>query len=256
MILARTGVTLLIVKGLVSIRQQLMNVEQETVLVTGAKLAGIVVQLKQARVEGAVRAGCPDILAWLQVRGQQVNRSAEIRGTEIRGLARAAVKIRRANPLRGKIRPGMVRGTIGVLEGNAVKGHGVLTVLESAEIGLALPEADPVRIEAERTGRQIQNLGEIRDRRHEVPDELSADLRFGGCCVERVSGRRELRCHRSNRLNRDCLGHVLNAQGDGDIPGKLLPNTAGGGKSGRRCLDCICATGQVGGRKMTVRIGG
>ncbi len=63
--------------------------------------------------------------------------------------------------------------------------HRVVAVGETAEESLALPEADAVRIEAERARRLLQNLGEIRNRRHEVLDESGADLRFGGSRIER-----------------------------------------------------------------------
>ena len=68
----------------------------------------------------------------------------------------------------GKLAQEWCVGRVGVFERNAVERHRVLAVRETAEVGLALPEADSVGIEAERAGRLLNDFGEIRDRRHEV----------------------------------------------------------------------------------------
>jgi len=65
-------------------------------------------------------------------------------GPDRGGGAGAAVKIGPADPLGREEDPGVVCGGVGVVERNAVEGHGVLAVGEAAEISLAVAEARTV----------------------------------------------------------------------------------------------------------------
>src|SRR5579872_2614936 len=130
-----------------------MQIHRQAVPVAWAELPRVVVQLQQSSRERAVRTRDADILSLRHVRRQQVNRATEIGGTEIGSLSRAAVEIHAAYPLRREISPGMMRGRVGVLEGNAVERDRVLAVLKAAEIDFGLAQPDPVGVQTERARR-------------------------------------------------------------------------------------------------------
>ena len=215
--LAITGVALLVVIRLIPVRCHPVDVEQDGIPLFGAKQAGLDIERDQLCVERAVRNRAANIGVGLQFRRLHIDGSAEVCGAEIRGLARATVEVRRTDPLPGKAGPGMMRRTVGVFERNAVERKCVLAVGETAEEGLTLPEADSVRIEAERARRLLDNLGEIRHRGHEIRDHRTADLRLGGSRVERIAGRSRFHRHRYRFLNRDRLRNGVHVKRDRDI---------------------------------------
>ena len=76
------GHTLLIVVSLVSVRQQLVDVYGERVVLVGAELAGIGIQGQHAGVERAVGRRCANIRLIRDAAREQVDGAAVIRGSD------------------------------------------------------------------------------------------------------------------------------------------------------------------------------
>ncbi len=247
------------VVGLIAIRQQLVNVEEQTAFRARPELTGIVVHLQQARVEGTVRSGRADVLTALHFRRQQVDRSAKIGGSEGRSFAGATVEIRSAQPLRREIRPGVMGGAVGVFKRNAVESHGVLAVLKAAKISFALAQADAVWIETEGAGREIDHLGEIGNWRYEIPDEVFSDLSARRSRVQRIAGRGKLRGERHHFRDRDGLIHAAKGERKGEVfrvaGGSIDTRAARHGKARRRHFHGVFASGQSTRREMAIFAG-
>src|ERR1700733_12720566 len=111
----------------------------------------------------------------------------------------------------------MVGGRVRVFERNAVEGDRVLTILEAAEKGFALPEADSIWVEAEGAGRQIHDLRKVRDRGNKILDEDGADLRSRGGCIESITRRRGLGRKGDRLLYGDRLRNRIDIKRDRQI---------------------------------------
>src|SRR5205807_3721737 len=105
----------------------------------------------------------------------------------------AAVESRPADPLAGEKHPGVVRGAVGVLERDTVKGHRVIAILEAAEKRLAVAETSAVGADAERPGGHQNHFGVVSDRGSEIFHELLRDFGFCGSRFEWSLYRRRLR---------------------------------------------------------------
>ncbi len=142
----------------------------------------------------------------------------------------------------------MMRRTVGVFERNAVERKCVLAVGETAEEGLTLPQADSVRIEAERARRLLNDLGEIGDRSHEVGKHGIADLGSGRSRIERVALRSLVHRQGYRILNRDRLRNGVHEKRDRDIlrAGSGNRDSAAGvqRKTGGRRFDRVGPGGQ------------
>jgi hypothetical protein len=114
----------------------------------------------------------------------------------------------------------MVRRPVRVFKRNAVEGHGVVAVGKPAEERLALPESNPVGIEAERARRIIHHFGIVGGGRHEVFNELRSDFGSGGNRFERVTGGRKRLRHRDRIAYRHLGQDALNRQSDGNFQGR------------------------------------
>ena len=101
--------------------------------------------------------------------------AAEGRGPDGGGGAGAAVEIDAADGLCGEEGPGVMRGGVGVVEGNAVEVDVVVAVGEAAEVGLGLAEADAVAGGGEGGGRHLDDFAVVGDGRGEVLDEGRGD---------------------------------------------------------------------------------
>src|SRR5260370_35388306 len=154
----------------------------------------------------------------------------------------------------------MVRRRVGVFERDAVEGKCVLAVGKTAEERLTLSKADSVRIGAESARRLLNHLGEIRDRGHEVCNHGTADLRFGGSRIQRITERSCVRSQRYRFLNRDGLRNGVHVQGEGDLlrsaRGDRHSKTRIPRKAGRSHLNGIDSRGKTAYREATVRVGG
>src|SRR5579862_3962169 len=152
----------------------------------------------------------------------------------------------------------MVGRSVRVFERNAVEGNGVLTVLEAAEVGLALPEADSIWVEAECAGSVINDLGEIRDRRNKVLDEDGADLRFGACGVKSIPGRRGVHRKRNCLLYGDRLRNRIDVERNREIlrSGSCNGDSQAGVqcKTGRGRFHRVRPWGQSGGCEMALGV--
>src|SRR5271166_1016928 len=140
----------------------------------------------------------------------------------------------------------MVGGSVGVFEGNTVEGNGVLAVLETAEVGFALPEADPVWVEAECARRIIYYLGEVGDRINKILDEDRADHCYGGNGVESIAGGRGVGREGNRLLNGDRLRNGIDIEGNRKIRGSLDTEAGIQSKTRRGGFDGEGAGGESG----------
>ena len=137
-----------------------------------------------------------------------------------RGSGRA-VEVDAAQPLRGEEGPGVVGGSVGVVEGDAVEVDVVVAVGKAAEVGLGLAEADAVAVGGEGAGGHLDGFAVVGDWRHEVCDHGLGDLGARG-------GLRQQRVHRGEcggdgvgfaGLDGDLLGDVAQRERDGNVGG-------------------------------------
>jgi hypothetical protein len=117
----------------------------------------------------------------------------------------------RDDGLRGEERPGVMRGRVGVIKGNAVEVDVVIAVGEAAEVGLGLAEAYAITGGGEGVGRHVDDFAVVGDGRTEVLDEGRGNdgARRGG--IEQSVHGRKRSGDGANGVRLD--GHLL-----GDIP--------------------------------------
>src|ERR1039458_3796829 len=94
-----------------------------------------------------------------------MHRAGEVGGTYIGSRTGAAIEVHIADGRRRNVGPGVVRGIVRVLEGNAIPGDGEVAVLETPEPGLGLPVADAVGAIADRARSCLGDVAEVGHRR-------------------------------------------------------------------------------------------
>src|SRR5580698_5494168 len=106
-----------------------MHIEREAGLAISADAARVVLTVQQKSIERAVGDGAPYRMLHRHVFGEKIHRSAERGRPDGGGRAGAAVEVDSADPLARKEGPRVVARSIRILEGNAVPGNVVLTIL-------------------------------------------------------------------------------------------------------------------------------
>ena len=95
---------------------------------------------------------------------------AGVRTPDAGSIAGTAVKYRVADKGLGEPDPAVVRGVIGVIEGQAIKGHVVHAVFEAPKEGLGVAQAGTVGTHTECAGTHLEHIRVVAGLADEVAD--------------------------------------------------------------------------------------
>jgi hypothetical protein len=187
------------------------------IFAVATKVAGVVLAIEEEGIEGAVGDAAADVLIGEEILRQEMDRTAEGRGSDSGGWAGAAVEVNAADPLRRKEGPGVVTGSIGVEERDAVEVDVEVAIGEAAEGCGALAEPDAVLALGEGAWNHLRELAEVCDGRGVVLNIGGGYLGACRCGAEKSVERSVLRGERVGSVGFyvDLLRDVADGEGQG-----------------------------------------
>ena len=170
LIFDRARDALLVVVSLISVREQLVNICRQAVLVVPEY------SRSNCRSNSRVLKNPYEAVPLISISGRISFDRRLIDPPKIGGPNRccrsgAAVKIDTPDPGAREEHPGVMAERVHVLKRNAVLGHRIKAVRETAIVGVALAQTDPIRVDPKCTRSDIDDLRIIRHRRGKVLDE-------------------------------------------------------------------------------------
>src|SRR5258705_3085353 len=130
----------------------MVDVQMEVELLVGKDIGRIELAVVKISIVRTVGELTTDILDRRHVFGEQVDGAAKGGGSNCRGGAWTAVEVDAAEELRREKRPRVMRGGVGVVEGDAVEVDVVVAIGKATEIGAGLAKPDAIAVEGKGPG--------------------------------------------------------------------------------------------------------